>query len=156
MAGIGCAYPALAFFAVQRNRVSRQLLAPEGGFEIFAERLSLKTQFRGTAGMAERGCDLRGAEPGGVHVPLDLTQRDGTFGQRAVRVKNGILRILPTLLDEAFGRAAEIFDEAVPVGVAVAIDPTQCQLDVGPDGAQELEVADTLVVSRREHDEQRR
>ena len=48
-------------------------------------------------------------------------------------MENRVVRILPTLMDEAVLRLAAIFDEAVAIQVAIAIDPGERALDVWPD-----------------------
>ena len=106
--------------------------------------------------MAKGECDFSGAEPGGVDVALNLAQGDRTLRQRAVGVKNGILRILPALLHQASGGTAEVFHEAVAIPIAIAVHPVQSHLDVGPYGTQKIEVARALVVGGGEHDEQGR
>ena len=69
---------------------------------------------------------------GGVDVALHLGERDRTLGERAVVVEDGIVRILPALIDETVVVLPVVFDEAVMIGIAGAGDPGERCFDRGP------------------------
>ena len=80
----------------------------------------------------------------------------GPRRQRAVGVEDGVVGVLPALVHQAVGRLPLVLDEAVAVAVAVAVDPAQGGLDVGPERLDERPVAGALVVGAGQQDEQRR
>jgi hypothetical protein len=55
-------------------------------------------------------------------------------------VEHRVVGVFPSLIGEAFLGLAEIFDEAVAVPIAVAIDPLQRRLGVGPELADGIEI----------------
>ena len=123
LAGVRGDHPARLLRAVQCQRVCRQLLAPEARFESSAKSLRLGAERGGTLGKAQRLGEHRGMPLGAVHVALDLAEGDRPFGQPAVVMKDRVEGVLPTLIGQPVLRLAVIFDEAVAVAVAVAIDP---------------------------------
>ena len=70
-------------------------------------------------------------------------------------MKDRVVGVLPTLVDQAVLVGAMIFDKAVAIGVARSVDPAQRRFDVGPKLAQRLDVAGVLGVEASQHDEQR-
>jgi hypothetical protein len=74
----------------------------------------------------------RRQELGAVDVTLHLRERDRALRQMPVGVEDGVLRILPALVGETLLGGAVIFDEAVAVGIAGAVDPAERGLDGGP------------------------
>ena len=154
--GVGGPHPAGPLVAVQGQGVGGQLLAPECLLEPLAQRLGLLRQLRGPVRPPQHGSQRRAGPPGGVDVALHLAQSDGAMRQRAVGVEDGVVGVLPPLVQQAIGRLPLILHEAVPVPVAVAVDPVQGGLDVGPQGVDEGPVAGALVVGASEQDEQRR
>ena len=154
--GVGRPYAAGPLVAVQSQGVGGQLLAPERLLEPLPQRLSLLRQLRRPVHPPQRGSQRRTGPLGGVHVPLNLAQSDGAMRQRAVRVEDSSVSVLPPLVHQAMGRLPLILHEAVPVPVAVAVDPVQGGLDVGPQGDDEGPVAGALIVGASEQHEQRR
>jgi hypothetical protein len=71
-------------------------------------------------------------------------------------VKNRVLGIFPSLLNETVFRLTAVFDETVTVCVAIAIDPFKCALDVGPNRFHESPVARPLVIRACQHHKKRR
>ena len=132
MAGVRSAHAALLLAAVERDDVRRQLFAPELLFEPGAKLLRVVAQAISARRVAERVRDRRGVQLRVVHVRLHLAERDGRLGQRAVREKDRILRVFPSLLHEPRGRSPCVLDEEIAVAVAVAIDPFHRALDVRP------------------------
>ena len=93
---------------------------------------------------------------GAVDVALHLGERDRAFGQAAVGVEDGVVGVLPALIGQALLGGAIVFDEAVAVGIAGAVDPGQRRFDVRPQRRDGLVVAGPLGIEAGEHDEQRR
>ena len=69
-------------------------------------------------------------------------------------MEDRVLRVFPALLHQAFGAAARVFDEAVAVAIAVALDPFQRVQDIRPDRANELGIARAAVIRAGQSDEQ--
>src|SRR5262245_19613132 len=82
---------------------------------------------------AQRGGHSSAGPPCGVDIALDLVEGDGSPSQRPALVENGVVGVLPPLVQQAIARLPLVLDEAVPVPVAVAVDPAQGRLDVGPE-----------------------
>src|SRR5262249_21780461 len=59
--------------------------------------------------------------------------------------------VLPTLLDETLRRAAAVFDKAILIGIAVAVDPLQSEFDIGPQRLDKTEGAGSLIISPGQH-----
>src|SRR5581483_4856316 len=64
--------------------------------------------------------------------------------------------VLPALIDQTLAGAAAIFDEAVAVAIAEALDPIERRRDMRPDLADERDIAGPFETSAGEHDEKRR
>ena len=77
----------------------------------------------GEAGVAEMRRQFRGRVLGREHVGLHLAQRDRPRGAGAVGVEDGIVAVLPALIDEALLVGAMVLHEAVAVRVAELVDP---------------------------------
>lgn len=71
-------------------------------------------------------------------------------------MKDGVARILPALMDQPVGAVTCVLDRTVAILVAVAVDPGEGEVDVGPDGLDEGAVAGALIVGAGKHDEERR
>src|SRR5690349_11427680 len=96
--------------AIERDGVGVQLFAPEGVFEFAANALGLLVQLGGAVGFSEcRGHDGGGAASG-VDVALHFAERDGPARERAIGVEDGVLGILPTLMDESGAGLTVVFD----------------------------------------------
>src|SRR5947208_9080161 len=122
MPGIGRSHPAWLLVAVQRERVGRQVVAPERGLEPLAQCVRLLREGSGNYRMIQRRRQRRGVSLGAINVGLNFAKSDRTFGQAAVLVEDGVVRILPTLIDQPFGILALIFYKAVTVRVAISVD----------------------------------
>ena len=96
---IGGAYSAGPLVAVQRQGIGGEVVAPEGALETLLQDMRLALECGGLSRMAERSRQ-NGRRPfRRKHIPLNLAKSDGSLRQRAVRMKNGIVRIFPPLLD---------------------------------------------------------
>ncbi len=105
---------------------------------------------------AQNGCQRGPRAPGRIDVTLDLAEGDRALRQGAVRVKHGVVRILPALMNESAWRLAAVFREAVAVPIAVPVDPLKRRFDVGPEQFQERAVCCAFVIrARQEHKERR-
>ena len=142
--------------AIERERIRAFGFTPEAFFEGGAELLGAVAQPIAEADLAERIGELCGADARVIHVRLHFAERDRRVGQRAVGVEDRILRILPPLLNQANRRTSGIFDEAVAVAIAVAVDPIKGALDVWPESPEKREISRAFVVGAGKHDEQRR
>src|SRR5580700_12191219 len=110
---------------IERQRVGLEFRAPECGFETLGEPICLRLEPAGGLRMAQAMRPSGSRLLRGKDVALDLRERDVTFGQSAVGMKNRIVGILPTLICEtAFGRTP-IFDKTVLIRIAAAVDPVQ-------------------------------
>src|SRR5262249_34227151 len=61
----------------------------------------------------------------------------------------------PSLLDESLLAVRCVFDEAVAINVAIAIDPFQGEVDMGAQVIEKLHIAGVLEVASGEHEEER-
>src|SRR5262249_490957 len=141
--GVRGAHLALALFAVQSDGIGGKLFAPKSRFEADAEIFGGAAQLDRARVLAQGAGNSGGAHFRGVAISLHFAQRDGAFCQGAVSMKDRILRVLPPLLHKTLGRTAVIFDESIPIRIAMTIDPIQSQLDVRPYGADEVQVGGT-------------
>ena len=71
-------------------------------------------------------------------------------------MEDGIEGVLPALVAQPARRRLEVFDEAVVVAIAGAVDPRQRAVDRRPQAAQRVEIAGRLRIAAGQHDEQRR
>src|SRR5690348_9562014 len=132
MSGIRGPDPALSFLAIQRDRVGRNLIAPEGSLKAGSQRFCLGLQLSGARSFAENGCQPGRPALGRVDVALHFAQRDWSPCQRAVGMEDGIIRIFPTLLDQSILGMARILHQTVAVAIAVSVDPGQGAFQVWP------------------------
>ena len=156
VAGIRGPDRARLLLAIERQRVRAERRIPEAVVESVPHRIGARRPRRGACRVAQQPGDQRRAAPRGVDVALELAERDRSVGEPAIGVKHRIVRVLPALVHEAFGRLPRVLDEAVGVEVAVALDPVDGGGDARPEGGDEVAVAGPLVVGRRQHDEERR
>src|SRR5690606_10394954 len=105
--------------------------------------------------VTQRRRNLTCALLGGVHVALDFAQSDWPLGVSPVVMKDRIVRVLPPLLHQAGFRLTRIFDEAVPVPVAVVVDPLERPSNGRPQMPQGTDVVGRRQVLRSQHYEER-
>ncbi len=155
LAGIRGSHLARPLGAVERQRVGAELLAPErllealgqeqrGGFEL--GRLIDQSEAPGAA---------RRQPLAGKDISLNLRQRDIAFGELPVGMKDRVEGILPALVGKPLLGGALIFDEAVLVGIAGAVDPLQRRLDRRPQLGQRCLVAGAFDIKAGQQNEQR-
>jgi|SRR5580658_9125895 hypothetical protein len=71
-------------------------------------------------------------------------------------MEDGIVRVLPSLMEQTMPRLSAVFEEAVAVAISVIRHPAQSCLDVWPNLADEVEVCRACGVSAcQEHKERR-
>src|SRR3954468_2438302 len=119
VAGVRGSYATRTFMTVEGERIGRFVVTPESILERLTESFGLPAQLIGALGRAEHVGKCRRALPGIVDVRLHLTQGNGRLRRRAVGVKDRILRVLPSLLNQAGRGLACVFDEAVTVPISV-------------------------------------
>src|SRR5437660_8198315 len=141
--------------AVERDRVSRQIIAPESVVELAPQCLGGFCESRRYRVVAERARQLCRVPLSGIDIALHLAERDRTIGEFAICMKDRVPGILPTLISEAGGALAVIFDKAVMIRIAIGVDPLQRRLDIRPDTADRVEIAGARVIGAGEHDEER-
>jgi hypothetical protein len=123
--GVGGDARDLALASVERQRERSLLGVPERRVERFAQVLRLAAQTQLGIGVPECSVDLGDRELRAIDITLRLDQRDRALGETAVRVHDGVVRVLPSLVAQAGGRAALVLDEAIAVTVTELIDPPQ-------------------------------
>src|SRR5262245_1268400 len=96
-------------------------------------------------------CQLSGAQLCFVHVALNLAKSDWSNGQRAIRVKNRILGVFPTLVKQAPGCSLRVLHEPVPITITVRINPVHSPLNVRPQALDEITVCRPLVIMASEN-----
>src|SRR5690349_2127840 len=99
---------------------------PEVAIESLAEGSGITLEPVGQRGVTpDVTCKASRSNARVVRISLDLASRDRPLRDRAVGEQDRIPRVLPALVDEAFGRARLVLEVAVPVAVAVPLDPFQ-------------------------------
>ena len=129
---------------VQRQRIGAQVFAPESILEPFGERGGLGVERLTALVLAEPARRACRQALGRIDIALHLAEGDRPLRDRAVGVEDCVVGVLPALVGEAGFAGAAIFDEAVAVDVAGAINPVQRRLDIGPKLAQGFDVAGML------------
>ena len=132
LAGVAGSHLAGLLRAVERQRVSPDVLAPKGFFKSDLQSFRLPLQGIGAFGQAQAARARGGEALCCVHIPLYLDERDWPLRQSAVCMKNRVVRILPALVCQASLGSAYILDEAVAIAVAVFIHPRERALDRRP------------------------
>ena len=103
MSCVRCSDGAGALFPVQRERVRRDVLAPECALELLLEVLGLVQELGGALPVSEHGRQLRGFLLGGIDVGLHFAQCDRSLCERSIDVEDRVVRVLPSLIDQALG-----------------------------------------------------
>jgi len=84
---------------------------------------------------------------------LHFDEGDGAFGEAAVGVKDRVVGIFPSLIGQALFAGAFVFDEAIAIGVAWAIDPGERRLDRRPQRDDGFAIAGALDIKSGEQNE---
>src|SRR6266478_4029461 len=84
------------------------------------------------------------------NVTLHLGKSNVPMGKAAILMKDRVLRVFPSLIDQSpLGRTL-IFDKAVLVGVPGAIDPSKRSVNRWPELSKGLVVAGPFGIQTRE------
>src|SRR5262249_38643793 len=156
MAGVAGDHPTWAVVAVEREREHAFVLEPEVAVEVLAEvgRALLAANLVGTP-TGQPG-DARHAAERRVRVRLHLGECDGRLRQTPVGVRDGVVRVLPPLVDQAVCGAALVGEVATVVAVGVTLDPRQRRLRSRPQLVDQRPVRRALQVLAEQQEEQRR
>src|SRR5579862_4465673 len=155
VACVGSAHTTGVLLAVERQSVHTDLRTPESAFKALSQGPRLIRLRACYVVMPENRGQLCASQPRGVYVALHLAECDWPFGQSTVRMEDRIVRVLPALLHQAIRRAPMVLNEAVSVRIAVAVDPLERSLHIGPDRLDEGDIRGAPVVSTGQHDKQR-
>src|SRR5207302_10957386 len=114
----------LPLLAVEGERVAAERLDPEIAIEALTQGRRVAFQ---PAGQLRVVPDITGQasrpDASVVRVALDLAGCDRPLRHRAVLEKDRIPGVLPALIGQAFLRARLVLEVAVPIAVAVTLDP---------------------------------
>src|SRR5258708_559355 len=111
MRRIGRADATRPLLSVESERIRADLVAPERFIEAGAEAVGARMPLARMGLVLPHRGQLRRASPRGVGVALHLAERDGPLGKRAVGMKDGVVRILPSLLHEAVLAVARVLEK---------------------------------------------
>src|SRR3984885_2578410 len=123
MPRVGGAHPASALFAVQREHINVQGRVEERRVERRAQRLRALVERNGALRATYTPSNRGGRTPGAEGVGLNLNERDRPFRQRAVRVEDRIVTVLPTLIGQPLVASTAVLDKAVAVAIAILLEP---------------------------------
>src|SRR6476660_8895971 len=90
-----------------------------------------------------------------VDVSLYFAKSDRAFDETSIGVKYRVMRILPTLLNQAIRRETCILHESITIPVAEVVDPVDCRSDIPPDRFHQLAIACSFEVSGGQKQKQR-
>src|SRR5690606_6929471 len=99
MPGIGRPHFAGRAVAIQRQRVQAQIIEPEVPFYEPAHFLGLSHPAVGQGIVAPPVRELGQAAIGGKDIALNLYKRYWPIGYTAIGVEDGVVTVLPTLID---------------------------------------------------------
>src|SRR3984893_10576500 len=69
-------------------------------------------------------------------------------------MKNGFLRVFPSLLQQSMRSQSAILDKSVAVSISIMIDPVQRLFDVRPDAGDQFSVSSALEIRRSQQNEE--
>lgn len=144
MAGVGGDRPDRLLVGIERERVEAEVLAPELLLEGRPERLRLSAQPGRALPLVECLEDLHHAHPRVEDVALELAKGLRCVDLTAVWVDHRVARVLPAHVLVPLRGTRPILLEAVPIEIAVAVDPFEAAERCRPVLAQQLEVAEPL------------
>ena len=155
MPGVGGARTAERPVAVDGDAVEAEVLHPEPGLDPLAHGLGPLIPDLGARPPQTAQHERHGAE-GGERVALHLRQRHRPLGKAAVLVEDRVNAVLPALVGKAGGGPAGIVDQAVLIGVAVALDPFGRRADGRPEPVDQRDIAGALQIGAGEGHVERR
>ena len=68
----------------------------------------------------------------------------------------GVPGVFPALLDKPIRRVAGVLDKSIAISIAIAFQPIQGMLDVGPNRSDKIQIMSAFEIGAGEHDKQRR
>jgi hypothetical protein len=132
--------------AIERQRKARDLFTPESLIEVVSETLGLATRvgrlLMETQCVGKFSCRL----PGSVNVSLNFTESYGSRYIGSIFMKDRVLCILPTLVNEAVCRSALILDKAIAVLIAELFDLPQRSVYIRPNVSDKRQITGPFVV----------
>ena len=146
MTGVGGGHLALTLVTIQCQCVGTDFFTPEDRIKTLLQCVGGLLKLIRQLGLAKQHGQARRPQLGVIHIALHFAERNRRIGELSVTMKDGIVRIFPTLLDQTGCRAARILDKTVTIQVAITIDPIQRGENIGPDTAQESQVTRALIV----------
>src|SRR5215470_10425084 len=155
MSRVGRDHAARSFLTIECERVCRQILAPKGRLEIFAERVGFLREGARGGRMPQRRGQRRRVPFGAINVGLHLAQRDRPLGCTAILVKDRVVRVFPTLINQTVRVLTLVFYESVAVRIAIGIEPAERSLDVRPELPDGVEITGAFEILAEQQHEQR-
>ena len=125
MSGIGGQHPARVLLSVECQGIGAEIGTPERRLEALLQRVGAGFEVERHRRLYKMLGKPGRREPGRVHIALHLTEGDRPHCEAPVGVRDRILAILPTLIQEPLRRLAAVFDKAVAVAITEALDPAQ-------------------------------
>jgi hypothetical protein len=141
LAGIRRSHLARPLGAVERQRVSAELLAPERLLEALGQEQRCGFELRRLLDQSQAPGAARRQPLAGKDISLNLRQRDVALGELSIGMEDRVEGILPALVGKPLLGGALVFDETVLVGIAGPVDPLQRRFDRRPQLGQRFVVA---------------
>src|ERR1700759_1821989 len=142
--GVRGAHSARTLITVESQCPGGEIIAPEGVLEIFSQEFGAAFEDRRLFGAAQDPGQRSPASPCAPGICLRFANRDGTGCERTVCMKDCVIGIFPALMDKTVVRAAAVFEESIPITIAVFFHPQERRLDIWPDLLDELPIARSL------------
>jgi hypothetical protein len=130
MAGIRRDAADRTFLSVESHRVAVQLVDPETLLHVAPKCACVFAENPRSIPFANFLEQLRHGKPGSVPISLKLDGRDGEVRVQTILVRDGVARVLPTLVSVARLARGLVLEEAVPIRIAEFGAPTQCGFGV--------------------------
>src|ERR1700761_308570 len=97
--------------------------------------------------ISQRSRDCADSTFRSVDVSLYFAESDRALGETSIGVKDRVMRILPTLLNQAIRRETCILHESITISVAKVVDPVDGRSNIAPDRFHQLAIACSFKVS---------
>src|SRR5438552_8213259 len=101
MAGVRRANPARLLSTVERQGICGYVVTPKGPLKVSLQGRRPQAKTLRLLILAENSGEFGCTQPGGVNITLHLAEGDRPLGQSAVGVEDGIIGILPALLNQS-------------------------------------------------------
>ena len=143
------------FLPVEPLRIELLAVEPERQLEAAAELGRLARQPLGHDRLTEALEDPTESDLGLVDIALHLDERHRQLNRASIRIEQGVVRVLPTLVAHATTGALGVLDEAVLVRVAVEVDPFEGAQDGGEQLDEQILVVEPIHHFDRGDEEER-